>query len=228
MKVSASDESLYDQARSTWASFSGMTRAAVGRVNVHGYQYEGGRRDLLYNDIRAAGKPLWQSEYGDGTASGMRMATNLSLDMRWLHPTAWVYWQAYDGGGWGLIQCDENNGTLGVVNPKYWVFAQYSRHIRPGMRIIDPRDGNTVAAYDAAARRLVLVTVNYDTGQWIDYDLSRFGTVGGPIRRWVTVTDNGGERYALHPSDTVLSGKRFWSWFPPRTVQTFEVDNITL
>lgn len=235
--VSASDESLYDQARSTWSAFPAAAKAAVGRVNVHGYQYEGGRRDLLYNDIRAAGKPLWQSEYGDGTGSGMRMATNLGLDIRWLHPTAWVYWQAIDGtAGWGFIRASfsstSKQGTLGVVEPKYWVCAQYSRHIRPGMRILDGGDVNTVAAYDAGARRLVLVTANFDTAQWVTYDLSRFTTVGGAsggtVRRWITVTDSGGERYGAHPADTVLSGKSFRSWFPARTVQTFEVDNVTL
>lgn len=229
--VSASDESLYDQARSTWASFSSTTRAKIARVNVHGYQYEGGRRDLLFNEVSAAGKPLWQSEYGDGDGTGMKMARNLTYDLRWLHPTAWVYWQAFDGLEWGLIFCDENAGTLGQVNPKYFVFAQYSRHIRPGMRILDPGDGNTVAAYDATARRLVLVTANFDTGQWINYDLSRFSAVGGAsggVRRWMTTTDAGGERYVAHPTDTVLDGKRFWSWFPAHTVQTFEIDNVSL
>ncbi len=116
--VSASDESLYDQARSTWASFSSATRAKVGRVNVHGYQYEGGRRDLLFNEVSAAGKPLWQSEYGDGDGTGMKMARNLTYDLRWLHPTAWVYWQAFDGLEWGLIYCDENAGTLGAGQPE--------------------------------------------------------------------------------------------------------------
>ena len=33
----------------------------------------------------------------------MSLASNLNLDLRWLHPTAWVYWQVLDGGGWGLV-----------------------------------------------------------------------------------------------------------------------------
>jgi galactan endo-1,6-beta-galactosidase len=202
----------------------------VGRVNVHGYQYGGGRRDLLYQDVHAAGKILWNSEYGEGDATGMSLASNLNLDFRWLHPTAWVYWQAFDGGGWGLIQADENAGTLGAVNPKYYVLAQFSRHIRPGMRIIDGGEGNTVAAYDPAAHRLVIVTTNYGTGQWINYDLSKFGAVqgaNGTVRRWATDTSGSGDKYTFH-SDTNLSGKRFWSYFSPNTVQTFEVDNVTL
>jgi galactan endo-1,6-beta-galactosidase len=229
--VAASDETSYDAARSTWNSFSSTTKAAVGRVNVHGYQYEGGRRDLLYNDVHAAGKPLWQSEYGEDTASGMRLATNLCLDMKWLHPTAWCYWQVYDGLTWGLIYVDEDNGTVGQVNPKYWVMAQYTRHIRPGMRIISGgADVNTVAAYDTSAHRLVLVTANYGTAQWVTYDLSKFSSVPGAgtfIRRWITQTGTGGERYAAHHADTQLQdGKKFWGWFPANTIQTFEVDNV--
>ncbi len=236
--VAASDETSYDQARTTWSSFSSATKDTVGRVNFHGYQYEGGRRDLLYDDVHAAGKPLWMSEYGEGRGSGMRLATNLCLDMRWLHPTAWVYWQAYDGfdkdgGAWGLIQVDEDNGTVGAVNPKYWVLTQYARHIRPGMRILSGgADVNTVAAYDTSASRLVLVTANYGTPQWVTYDLSRFSSVGGGangvVRRWITVTGAGGERYGAHPSDTTLNGKQFWSWFPANSIQTFEIDNVSL
>ena len=31
---------------------------------------------------------------------------------------------------------------------KFYVMAHYSRHIRPGMEIIDGGEANTVAAYD--------------------------------------------------------------------------------
>ena len=55
----------------------------VDLVQVHGYEYGGGRRDLLYDAVRAAGKKLWNSEYGEGDASGMSLASNLNLDMRW-------------------------------------------------------------------------------------------------------------------------------------------------
>ena len=37
----------------------------------------------------------------------MSLASNLNLDMRWLHPTAWVYWQVLDGGGWGLVSIEK-------------------------------------------------------------------------------------------------------------------------
>lgn len=236
--VAASDESLYDHAHSTWSGLSTAAKAAVGRVNVHGYQYESGRRDLVYSDAQAAGKRLWQSEYGEGQGDGMRLASNLCLDMKSLHPTAWCYWQVYDGfdaggGPWGLIQVDEDNGTVGQVNPKYWVMAQYARHIRPGMRILSGgADVNTVAAYDTAAHRLVLVTANHGTAQWVTYDLSRFSSLPGTgtfVRRWETQTASATQRYVAHHTDTqIQDGKKIWAWFPANTIQTFEIDNVWL
>jgi galactan endo-1,6-beta-galactosidase len=226
--VAASDENGYDDARRTWNALPSATRARIGRVNVHGYQYGGGRRDSLFATVNSAGKAIWNSEYGEGDASGMSLASNINLDLRWLHPTAWVYWQALDYGGWGLIQADGSNGWLGPVNPKYFVLAQFTRHIRPGMRIIDGGEANTVAAYDAGARKLVIVTTNYGSAQWIDFDLSAFRTVAGSeglVRRWATTV--GGESYVEH-DDTDLHGKRFWSWFAAHTVQTFEIENVDL
>ena len=122
-----------------------------------------------------------------------------------------------DGGGWGLIQANEAAGTTGAVNPKYYVLAQFTRHIRPGMRIIGSGDANSVAAYDPVARKLVIVTTNYGTGQWINYDLSKFATVTGSggtalVGRWATQTGGSGDLYAYH-ADTFLHGKVFWSWF---------------
>lgn len=52
-----------------------------------------------------------------------------------------------------------------------------------------------------------------------------FTTVSGPITRWATHT-GGGDQHTQH-NDTNLSGKKFWSWFPANTVQTFEIQNVT-
>jgi galactan endo-1,6-beta-galactosidase len=226
--LTASDETSYDLARSTWASLGSTAQGNVQKINVHGYQYGGGRRDLLYAAAQASGKVLWNSEYGESDATGLSLASNLTLDLRWLHPTAWVYWQAFDGGGWGLIQADEAAGTTGAVNLKYYVLAQFSRHIRPGMRIIDGGESNTVAAYDATNHKLVLVTTNYGTAQTITYDLSKFTTVpNGTVSRWSTQTDGSGDRYTAHGGTTV-SGKKFSVPFPTNTVQTFEVAGVVI
>jgi hypothetical protein len=228
-RVSASDESLFDQARSTWNSFDAATKAVVAQVNVHGYQYEGGRRDLLYNDVRASGKPLWNSEYGDGDGTGIRMATNLCLDFRWLHPTAWAYWQVMDPtAGWGLIKYDGSSLQAGAVETKLYVLAQFTRHIRPGMRILGTGTDNSVAAYDSSARRLVLAAVNSGAAQTFTFDLSRFTTVPtSTAARWTTVTASGGDRY-VRRADVVPSGKLVRLAFPAGSVQTVQLDGVVL
>jgi galactan endo-1,6-beta-galactosidase len=205
--ISASDETSYDLARTTWNGFDPATRAVVRQVNVHGYQGSGGRRDLLFNDVRAAGKVLWNSESGDSDGTGITMARNLCLDWRWLHPTAWCYWQVMDpSAGWSAI----------------------GYHIRPGMRIVDTGVGYAAAAYDSGARRLVIVAVNTGAAQTLTFDLTRFGQVtggsGGVVPRWSTVPA-GADRYTQR-SDVRVSGKRVAVPFAAASVQTLQVDGV--
>ncbi|MEN3615432.1 hypothetical protein AAH979_38780 [Plantactinospora sp. ZYX-F-223] len=240
-QVAASDESTYAMAAATWNSFPPTVKSLVGRVNVHGYEYgnTGGPRSTLYDAVRADGRRLWQSEYGEGWDHGLYLAYNLSLDLRYLHPTAWCYWQPVDGATWGLVAADypdptANIGTLGAVSNKYFVFAQYTRHIRAGMVIVDSGDQATVAAYDAANRRLVLVTVCGDSPQRITYDLSRFATAGGAaggvVRDWTTDANPDGStgRQYVAGRSTRLDGMRLTVQFSARSVSTFEIDDVTI
>lgn len=227
--ISASDETSYDLARTTWNSFDSATRAVVRQVNVHGYQGASGRRDLLFNDVRTAGKILWNSETGDGDGTGITSARNLCLDWRWLHPTAWCYWQVMDpGAGWAAIHYDQNTLRAGAVQPKYYVLAQFTRHIRPGMRIIDTGVGYAAAGYDPAARRLAIVAVNTGAAQTLTFDLSRFtrvtGGTDGLVPRWSTVPA-GADRYTQR-ADTRLSGKTVRVPFAAASVQTIQVDGV--
>jgi len=224
VKVAASDESTYTMAINTWKSLNSTTKSLIDQVNVHGYEKGGGRRDLLYTAVD--GKRLWNTEYGGGDASGMDLASNLNLDFRWLHPTAWCYWQALDQDGWGLIDANLGKYSIGKANMKYFVLAHYTRHIRPGMTIIDGGEGNTIAAYNKTQHKLVIVTTNYDTIQKITFDLSHFGSVKGPVTRWTTNTNGGGDRYTKH-NDIVLHGSQFVSSFNSKTIQTFEVENVS-
>ncbi|MET8075806.1 beta-1,6-galactanase [Streptomyces sp. NPDC005303] len=233
VKISASDETSYDLARTTWNSFSSTTKGYVNRVNVHGYQGSNGRRDLLYTDVvTTAGKALWNSETGDGDGTGYTTAFNLLYDFRWLHPTAWVYWQVMDPtAGWGVIKYDAGTLQAGAIETKYYVLAQFSRHIRPGMKIIDTGVSNAVAAYDSSAKRLVIVALNTSTSaQTLTFDLSRFTTVtggsGGLVPRWNTVT-TGGDKYASY-SNTFLSGKSVAVPFAAKAVQTLQIDGVTI
>ncbi|MBP2479589.1 galactan endo-1,6-beta-galactosidase [Crossiella equi] len=226
-RVSASDETSYDLARTTWNSFDAATKALVDQVNVHGYQGAGGRRDLLGQEVRAAGKVLWNSETGERDGTGLTMARNLCLDFRHLHPTAWCYWQVMDPTpDWALIAYDPDTLQPGAVQTKLYVLAQFTRHIRPGMRIIGAAADTAVAAYDPTARRLVLVAVNPGPAQTITFDLSRFRSLpAGPIPRWSTHTSGGGDRYA-HRVDIRLDGRLLRAPFAAGAVQTFQLDGV--
>ncbi|KAH9897096.1 glycoside hydrolase superfamily [Xylariomycetidae sp. FL2044] len=230
--VSASDETSYDLAVTTWNTLvsSGVT-GDVGRINVHGYQGASGRRDTLYSLAQSSSKALWNSEYGESDATGSSLASNLILDFIWLHPTAWVYWQAIDGGGWGLIDGDNDALTLGAVSRKYYVLAHFTRHIRPGMTILDGGSDYTVAAYDAVSQTLVIVAVNWGSAQYLNFELSGFatpGSDGAPVSRWSTIIgDDAGQEYVSH-SDTYVSGTKFWSYFETNQIQTFEVAGVVI
>merc|ERR1711879_85196 len=126
MGIAASDEWYYDYAVRTWNSFDQSVKDLVGKVNVHGYQYSGGRRDELYAAWQGKAS-RWQSEYGDGSDSGMEMATNMNLDFRWLHPTAYNYWQIVDETyGWGMLQANLRSDSPEIthVSRKVYVLAQ--------------------------------------------------------------------------------------------------------
>ncbi|MEW1722407.1 glycoside hydrolase [Streptomyces sp. NPDC093109] len=232
-RISASDETSYDLARTTWNSFGSATKALVSQVNVHGYQGSGGRRDLLYTDVvTTAGKKLWNSETGQNDATGLSLATNLCLDFRWLHPTAYCYWQVMDpSAGWAMIAYDANTLQAGAVQTKYYVMAQFSRHIRPGMTILDTGVDYAAAAYDPALRRLVVVAVNSGAAQTLTFDLSRFTTVtggtGGLVRRWNTLTSGTGDLYTER-ADTYLNGKQLSAPFAAASVQTFQIDGVVI
>ena len=229
LPIAASDETSYDHAVETWNAFSPETRALVSQVNVHGYQGRGGQRDRLHDlVVRQAGKRLWNSEYGDPRADGLDLAANLQLDLHWLRPSVWCYWQPFDGGangGWGLIPADLDRAKIGRANPKFFVLAHYSRHIRPGMRLLATEDWRTVAAFDTAARRLVVVALN-EAKRPADLrlDLSAFDPRAPRAQRWIT-EPLGKSRYRRLPEEPENAASASWK-LPPQSIVTIEVNGL--
>ncbi|KAK4088535.1 CAZyme family GH30 [Purpureocillium lilacinum] len=229
--IAAADENSYRQAIDTWHVLDdAAVLGEVQRVNVHSYW--DGQRDVLRDLVLGHGQKLWMSEYGDGDDTGHELAKTLMLDFRWLRPTAWVYWQVLDKGGWGLIDAENDNGRLEEATQKYFVLLQFTRHIRPGMRILDGGAENVVAAYDSAAKRLVVVVANWGSRQDFKFDLQRFATSsahGPPLRRWSTKMGRGGDRYAYSEfhEDPVFGDTVFVQNIDANTVATFEFDGIT-
>jgi galactan endo-1,6-beta-galactosidase len=183
--VAASDENDLDVALDTWKSFDTATRAAVGNINVHGCfggtePYRGPNRSALREATRR--KRLWQSEYGENDGSGFTMARSIILDIRDLQPSAWVYWQPIEPGdnGWGLMLAKyENTGDqlkshiqtqLARVNRKFFVYGQFTRYIRPGYHVLGIDHARSIAAYNAATRKLVIVTISGVGNEKLTYD----------------------------------------------------------
>lgn len=223
-RIAASDEAFYDQATGTWSGFATTTQDLVGRLNVHGYQYGEGRRDLLAQATAARGLAI--SEYSDDDASGLSLASNLNLDFRLLRPVSWCYWQPFDVGGWGLVEADPGERWIGAPNPKYYLLAHYTRHIRPGMTILDGGEAGTITAYDATTRKLAIVTLNTGPARMITYNLAGFYNAAGPVRRWVTMTGAGAKYEAF--AEMVMGEKAFAAYFDTNTIQTFEIENVDI
>jgi galactan endo-1,6-beta-galactosidase len=222
MPIAASDETSFDQSLSTWQGFNSTVQGEVGIVTTHDYAYDGGSG--LY--AAAGGKTLWNTEYGESDGTGLSLASNLSLTFSTVHPTAWCYWQPLDGGGWGLIQSDVGNYNITAPNPKYYVLAQYTRHIRPGMTILDSLMPNTVAAYSVANRTLVLVTCNHGAAQTMSFCLTNIPYAAGPVIRWITVP--GTSTNYVQYNDVFITNNFFQVTFPANSIQTFQIANVYL
>jgi hypothetical protein len=93
------------------------------------------------------------------------------------------------------------------------------------MTILQTSDVDTVAAYDAKMHKLVLI-VRGDKAETKLFDLSQFGSCTGPITTWIT-EPKGTARYEIH-HDAILSGKRLSLTLPADSVQTAEIENVSM
>ncbi|WP_266184237.1 glycoside hydrolase family 30 protein [Dyella humicola] len=217
--VSASDENDIDEALATFRSFDHDARSSLSQVNTH--SYNGSKRKALADSVAAAGKRLWQSEYGDGDPTGMTLSETILADLRQMHPAAWIYWQAVDGPEWGLL----TNTMDGKPSPpqrgrKYWVMANYSRFIRPGAIFLETDDERSLAALNAKDGRLIVVSTNASSHtRHVRYDLSRLSPAGTSVTAFRTSATE-----SLAPvSGLVLSNGILTASLPEDSVTTFVI-----
>ncbi|MFZ4508944.1 MAG: glycoside hydrolase [Fimbriimonas sp.] len=228
VQIAASDENTMTSGKDTYEFFKGQFVSVngtsknvanlVNRVTVHGYNgIEPWRDDparvALRNSVGT--KSLWMSEYGDGEGSGMTLAQSIMADLTYLRPTAWIYWQPIEPySAWGLVnaaysrpedQYSTNRAAPLWIYTKYYVFAQFTRFLRPNMVLYGTNDANSLIAYNGTSRQLTIVTVNYGNPQNIALDLSSLNTVGGTATMTTTVT-NGSK--LLFPSPMRFMSKR--------------------
>ncbi|KAI8804343.1 glycoside hydrolase superfamily [Cladochytrium replicatum] len=149
--------------------------AMLGKVNVHSYQGQSPNRDnrareALRDAVNRA-VPIAMSEYGDDEGSGLALATTILEDFHHLNPVSWCWWQPIEpSSSWGLVNayCDatsevapKSRQELGKpmwVYTKLYVFAHFTRFIRPGYLILGTESSHdTVVGYDLAGRKLAIV-----------------------------------------------------------------------
>ncbi len=217
--IAASDEPSIENALATFDVYDSEALGDLSQINTH--TYWGWSRFELQKKVYAAKKNLWMSEYGDGDPSGLRMAQEITNDMRDLRPTAWVYWQALDSvGGWGFIRNDMRNytDTAYTVNNKYYVMGQYTRCIRPGFVFVDINSPNSIAAYSAKQKRLVIVTLNSKKKEnTITYDLSKLRKAS---RKITAIRTTATEHWSPVRGITLKDGK-FTVTEPAESVTTY-------
>lgn len=248
--IASSDENTMTQAQAGYqgllarnAAVNGRTVSAaslVGKLNVHGYNgLEPWRDDAARRSLRRTigDKRLWISEYGDGEATGLWLAQSIMADINQLRATGWMYWQPLEPySAWGLVNgqysevADETSPTRGqprqVYSSKFHTFAQFSRFLRPGYQLIGSTDDLTVVGYDAANRKLALVTLNEGAAQNISYDLSRFAGVAAAQATVTTTTFDG--RRLMARGTAPLSGKVLRVAVPAAAVQSIEITGVDL
>ncbi|ETK79740.1 hypothetical protein F441_14675 [Phytophthora nicotianae CJ01A1] len=235
VNVSVSDENSPTQALTT---LTGMTKTAtglgaVGKVNTHGNDgpaaYRGPDRAALKKLASDSSLKLWDSNYIDGDGSGLTLAQSIALDINELGVSAFVYDQVLNSGGLGLIQSNLWVNWTGEENPKYYVMAHYSRHIRPGMEMIGTDDVNTVAAYDSTNFILAIVRVNFGAEETKQMNLDDFvaalptsvDKLPTRIDSWMTQMNSTDSFYVdsgIQSPSTV-----FDVVFPPESIATFQV-----
>jgi O-glycosyl hydrolase len=207
--------------------------SALGRMNTHDYHSataDPAKMADYKSAAQKAHKPVWMSEVGccfknqgDGTDmwGALFMADTMRMDLRDLGAVNWVLWQP----DWGVILFDPN-GRTPQLKKQYYAIAQYSRFIRPGFQIISAGGAyNTLAAYSHSAKRLVLVSTNWDSATPNDLDLSAFKDIPALVTVYRTTAD---ESVNLEEGSIQISSKKhIVDQLPVRSITTYVVDGIT-
>ncbi|WP_431308602.1 glycoside hydrolase [Alicyclobacillus fastidiosus] len=221
--IAAPDDNSIDETLNSWDSYSDNVKNDISQINTH--SYNGSERVELNNASKKEGKHLWMSEYGDGDATGMTMSTQIIADIKQMQPTAWVYWQAVDGPGWGMLQMNVNHpgDWTFVKTEKYYVMENYSKFIRPGYQFVDINLPNAVAAYNASNRRLVIVTTNASSNnESFTYELDKFNKTPTDVEVYRTSE----EEHLRELKPITVRDKEFEAIAKANSVTTYVITNI--
>jgi O-glycosyl hydrolase len=230
--VSSVDMNNLDSAVGDLTQLNPTALSALGRLNTHDYHTNPnlGRLKEYKSLAQNLHKPVWMSELGccfhgqsDGTEmwGALFMADSMRMDLRDMGAEAWVLWQP----DWSVIAFDPKGGMPHLMK-QFYALAQYTRFIRPGFQIISSGGAyNTLAAYSPAAKRLVLVSTNWDAVTPNDLDLSAFAGIPSSATVYRTSGDTDAN---LQKGSISLSSKgHIIDQLPARSVTTYVIDGIS-
>ncbi len=198
--LTTSDETNAKRAAKAFSSLSPDALSIIDRVSTHTYE----RATKKIGDLcRKTGLDLWMTETDWSSVSGesagemgpaIWFAEKIIEDMYILKPSAWVIWQivasyisksGYLGrkdmssmfdlnkGYWGCAVAEIDREEY-ILTQKYYAFGQFSRYIRPGMKII-LTDKCSLCAYDEKEEKLIIVAVNPKVKDTVtNFDISEF------------------------------------------------------
>lgn len=192
--ISASDETSVANAVSTFKHYQEQdVLGLIGQFNTHSYTADDRSRAQLAALAGSTGMPLWMSEVGGGSGSGLAANLNLAQkvmdDIRYMQPSAWIDWQYMEEGNdtWCLIRGSFADGTYERIKA-FYVREQFSQFIRKGYTILNTTSGQSLAARSADGKTYVVVALNTGSIQSThDIDLNFFDDVkASDIKAWRT------------------------------------------
>jgi len=248
--IAVADETSMDLSIDTYKALSSEAKKAVDRINTH--SYSGSRRAELMAFAKSENKHLWMSEVdGNATAGGQAagdmggplwLAKRIISDMNIMRPSAWVIWQVIDrhrsgfnaaerantslsGSYWGLGIADHFEEKI-LLGKKYYAFGQFTRHIRPGDRII-ASSPYTLAAYNRESGRIAIVAVN-DSGteRPVTFDLRAFDRIPADTAKVIRTSGPlaTGENWNEDIPSVPVRLKTFFVRLAPFSITTFVIE----
>ena len=221
--VSAADETNIGTALSQFNGYSSEALSYMFQVNTHSYS-GGDSRAGLFNAAFGKDKRVWQSETGPLHKSGdehiaLWMANVIIQDLRDMKASAWVDWQLGDPAeNWRSFEMNHSKQTFSP-NARFYMHAAFSRFIRPGSRIIDSDNGNTLAALRGDGSLVLVVRNGAASDVKYEFDLSGFDKIGSSAK--VYRFELPGSLKAA--SDIAVTGKSLSMTAPAQTVTTMVI-----
>lgn len=236
-KLSVSEETFLDWILYTYTGYDSTSRGYLDQINVH--SYHGTQREQVKCLAFKENKRLWMSEVGFGGGSvhdhddmelSLQLAAGLIMDMKYLQPTAWIYWQVvedetYDSN-WGMLHANFTGTNDFSLTKGFYGFSQFTRFIRPGYRFIGSNvgstsDNNVIAAMDEANHMAVFVIKNDGTEDAeYSFNLSNFASTGT-----VNVYRTSPSENLVQLSDAEVVDEYINTTLPTQSVTTYVIND---